>query len=142
MWCRGVRGATTVEGNTREDILTGTRQLLALMIRVNDIRPEDVCSAVFSLTRDLDAEFPALAARQLGWLDVPLLCTYEVDVPGSLRKCVRVLIHWNTDKPQAEIRHVYIQEAVRLRPDLSKLPPVDFAELERWIAEQMAQFRK
>ena len=141
MWCRGVRGATTVEGNTREDILTGTRQLLALMIRVNDIKPEDVCSAVFSLTRDLDAEFPALAARQLGWLDVPLLCTYEVDVPGSLRRCVRILIHWNTDKPQHEIRPVYIQEAVRLRPDLSKLPPVDFAELERWIAEQMAQFK-
>src|SRR5688572_7505711 len=142
MWCRGVRGATTVEGNTREDILTGTRQLLALMIRVNDIKPEDVCSAVFSLTRDLDAEFPAFAARQLGWLDVPLLCTYEVDEPGSLRKCVRVLVHWNTDKPQDQIRHVYIKEAVRLRPDLSKLPPVDFAELESWIAEQMAQFGK
>jgi chorismate mutase len=141
MWCRGVRGATTVEANTREEILTATRQLLALMIRVNDIRSEDVCSAVFSLTRDLDAEFPALAARQLGWLDVPLLCTYEVDVPGSLRKCVRVLVHWNTDKPQGEIRHVYIKEAERLRPDLTKLPPVDFAELERWIAGQMAQFK-
>jgi chorismate mutase len=111
------------------------------MIRVNGIEPEQVGSAVFSLTRDLDAEFPALAARQLGWLDVPLLCTYEVDVPGSLRRCVRVLIHWNTDKAQDEIRHVYIKDAVRLRPDLSKLPPVDLAELERWIAEQMAQFR-
>ncbi len=142
MWCRGVRGATTVEANTREEILTGTRQLLALMIRLNGIEGEDVASAVFSLTRDLDAEFPALAARQLGWLDVPLLCTYEVDVPGSLRHCVRVLLHWNTDKPQQDIRHVYIKEAVRLRPDLSKLPPVDFGELERWIAEQMAQFGK
>ena len=142
MRCRGVRGATTVEGNTREDILTGTRQLLALMIRLNDIDGPDVASAVFSLTRDLDAEFPALAARQLGWLDVPLLCTYEVDVPGSLRRCVRVLVHWNTTKPQHEIRHVYIKEAVRLRPDLSKLPPVDFTELERWIAEQMQQFGK
>ena len=100
MKCRGVRGATTAEANTREEILTCTRQLLALMIRINGIEPEDVGSAVFSLTRDLDAEFPALAARQLGWLDVPLLCTYEVDVPGSLRRCVRVLIHWNTDKPQ------------------------------------------
>jgi chorismate mutase len=101
-----------------------------------------VGSAIFSLTRDLDAEFPALAARQLGWLDVPLLCTYEVDVPGSLRRCVRVLIHWNTDKPQPEIRHVYIKEAERLRPDLSKLPPVDMAELERWIAEQMGKLKK
>lgn len=142
MWCRGVRGATTVEANTREEILTATRQLLALMIRANGIEGADVASAIFSLTRDLDAEFPALAARQLGWLDVPLLCTYEVDVPGSLRRCVRVLLHWNTDKPQDQIRHVYIKEAVKLRPDLSKLPPVDFAELERWIAEQMGQIGK
>jgi chorismate mutase len=137
-----VRGATTADANSREDILTATRQLLALMIRVNGIEPEDVGSAIFSLTRDLDAEFPALAARQLGWLDVPLLCTYEVDVPGSLRRCVRILIHWNTEKPQDAIIPVYIKDAVKLRPDLSKLPPVDFTELERWISEQMAQFRK
>jgi len=142
MTCRGVRGATTTDGNTREDILTATRQLLALMIRVNGIEQGDVASAVFSLTRDLDAEFPALAARQLGWLDVPLLCTYEVDVPGSLRKCVRILVHWNTETPQQDIHHVYIKDAVKLRPDLSKLPPVDLAELERWINEQMRQFGK
>jgi chorismate mutase len=142
MLCRGVRGATTADANTREAILTATRQLLALMIRVNGIEPADVGSAIFSLTRDLDAEFPALAARQLGWLDVPLLCTYEVDVPGSLRRCVRVLIHWNTEKSQREIRPVYLKEAEKLRPDLSKLPPVDFGELERWISEQMAQFQK
>jgi chorismate mutase len=141
MQCRGVRGATTADANTRDDILTATRQLLALMIRINGIESQDVASAVFSLTRDLDAEFPALAARQLGWLDVPLLCTYEVDVPGSLRRCVRVLVHWNTDKPQHAIQHVYIKDAKRLRPDLSKLPPVDLEELERWIAEQMAHFR-
>jgi chorismate mutase len=142
MQCRGVRGATTADANTREEILAATRQLLALMIRVNNIDPRDVGSAVFSLTRDLDAEFPALAARQLGWLDVPLLCTYEVDVPGSLRKCVRVLLHWNTEAPQQEIHHVYLKDAVKLRPDLSKLPPVDLAELEQWIAEQMRQFGK
>jgi chorismate mutase len=142
MQCRGVRGATTVDGNTREEILAATRQLLALMIRLNSIESEDVASATFSLTRDLDAEFPALAARQLGWLDVPLLCTYEVDVPGSLRQCVRVMLHWNTDKSQADIRHVYIKDAVKLRPDLSKLAPVDFVELERWIAEQMAHLKK
>jgi chorismate mutase len=142
MLCRGVRGATTADDNSRAAILTATRQLLALMIRVNGIEPQDVGSAIFSLTRDLDAEFPALAARQLGWLDVPLLCTYEVDVPGSLRRCVRVLIHWNTTKAQDEIQHVYIKEAVKLRPDLSKLPPVDFGELEQWITEQMSQFQK
>lgn len=142
MLCRGVRGATTSDSNSRDDILTATRQLLALMIRLNGIEPDYVASAVFSLTRDLDAEFPALAARQLGWLDVPLLCTYEVDVPGSLRRCVRVLIHLNTDKPQQEIRHVYVKEAERLRPDISKLPAVDMQELEQWIAEQMGKMRK
>jgi chorismate mutase len=142
MLCRGVRGATTADSNSRDDILTATRQLLALMIRINGIEPDRVASAVFSLTSDLDAEFPALAARQLGWLDVPLLCTYEVDVPGSLRRCVRVLIHWNTDKAQNDIRHIYVKEAERLRPDISKLPPVDMAELERWIAEQMGKLKK
>jgi chorismate mutase len=142
MVCRGVRGATTADGNTRDEILTATRQLLALMIRINGIEPEQVASAIFSLTSDLDAEFPALAARQLGWLEVPLLCTYEVDVPGSLRKCVRVLVHWNTDKPQDQIRHIYVKDAERLRPDISKLPPVDMAELEQWIAEQMGKMKK
>ena len=137
MTCRGVRGATTVESNQRDEILTATRQLLAVMIRRNGISPEDVASAIFSLTSDLNAEFPALAARQLGWLDVPLLCTHEVAVPGSLQHCIRILIHWNTDKPQQEIIPIYLREASRLRPDLSKLPPVDFEELERWIADHM-----
>jgi chorismate mutase len=138
MACRGVRGATTVTSNTREEILGETRKLLALIIRFNDIHPADVASAIFTVTSDLNAEFPALAARQLGWLDVPLLCSYEVDVPGSLRLCVRVLVHWNTDKTQQQITHVYIKEAQRLRPDLSKLPPVDFGELEAWIEQHMA----
>lgn len=136
--CRGVRGATTVEANTREAILKGTRQLLALMIRRNQINASDVASVIFTLTKDLNAEFPALAARQLGWLEVPLLCGYELEVPGSLGKCVRILVHWNTTKPQKEIQHVYIHDAVHLRPDLSKLPPVDWMELENWISEQMA----
>jgi chorismate mutase len=137
MLCRGVRGATTVDLDTREEILKATRQLLALMIRLNGIEPEDVGSAIFTTTPDLNAEFPALAARQLGWLEVPLLCTHELAVPGSLPRCIRILVHWNTEKPQQEIRHVYIRDAARLRPDLSKLPPVDFAELEAWISEQM-----
>ena len=137
MACRGVRGATTVEQNSREDILTATRQLLALMIHRNRIDKQDVASAIFTTTPDLDAEFPALAARQLGWLDVPLLCSHELAVPGSLPRCVRVLVHWNTDTPQHAIEHIYIRDAVRLRPDLSKLPPVDWQELEAWISEQM-----
>jgi chorismate mutase len=137
MRCRGVRGATTIAANTRDEILKGTRQLLALMIRANGIEPEDVASVLFSTTTDIDAEFPALAARQLGWLDVPLLCSHEMAVPGSLPMCIRVMIHWNTSKPQNEIEHIYVRDAKRLRPDLSKLPPVDWDELEKWIDDHM-----
>ena len=138
MTCRGVRGATTIDNDTREEILAATRQLLALMIRLNGIDAADVASVIFSTTTDVNAEFPALAARQLGWIDTALLCTHELDVPGSLRKCIRVLVHWNTSKPAAEIQHVYIREAVRLRPDLSRLPPVDWAEMESWIEKELA----
>ena len=141
MNCRGVRGATTVQANASDEILTATRQLVALMMRLNDIQPADVGSAIFTTTPDLNAQFPALAARQLGWLDVPLLCTHEIAVPGSLPRCIRVLVNWNTTKTQDQIQHVYIQEAVRLRPDLSELPPVDFEELEEWIREQVARFQ-
>lgn len=137
MSCRGVRGATTVDSNEREEILTATRQLLALLIRRNEIEATDIASAIFTTTPDIDAEFPALAARQLGWLDVPLLCGHEMTVPGSLPLCIRVLIHWNTEKTQAEVEHVYVREAKKLRPDLSTLPPVDLEELEAWISEQM-----
>lgn len=135
MPCRGVRGATTAENNSPEEILRATRQLLALMIRQNGIRPEDVASAIFSTTTDLDAEFPALAARQLGWIDVALMCVNELDVPGSLRRCIRVLLHWNTDKPADAIVHVYVKDAAALRRDRSNLPPVDWQELEDWIAQ-------
>jgi chorismate mutase len=142
MGCRGVRGATTAEANTGEAILRATRQVLALMIRLNGIQKEDVASAVFSTTPDLDAEFPALAARQLGWLDVALMCTHELDVPGSLRRCIRVLVHWNTDKRGDELIHVYVKDAAQLRPDLTSLPPVDWSELEQWITENSNQHVK
>jgi chorismate mutase len=133
-----VRGATTVEHNTREEVLRGTQQLLALMIRQNQIEHDDVASAIFTTTPDLNAEFPALAARQLGWLDVPLLCTHEINVPGSLARCIRILIHWNTSKTLAELQHVYIRDAARLRPDLCRLPPVDWDELDAWIESELA----
>jgi len=138
MACRGVRGATTVEANDREQILVATRQLLALMIRRNGIEPEDVASAIFTTTPDLNSEFPALAARQLGWIEVPLLCGHEISVPGSLPYCIRLLVHWNTDRMQKDIHHVYIRGAESLRPDLQKLPQVDWDELETWIAENLA----
>jgi chorismate mutase len=117
MYCRGIRGATTVERNEREEILSATRELLELIIRENDIQAEDVASAIFTVTDDLNAEFPALAARMLGWHDVALICTREIPVPGSLKKCIRILLHVNTTRSAAEIRHVYIRSAVNLRPD-------------------------
>lgn len=137
--CRGVRGATTVEADDREQILRATRQLLALMIRRNEIEAVDVASALFTVTNDLAAEFPAMAARQLGWIEVPLLCGYEISVAGSLPKCIRVLVHWNTQRAQSEIHHVYLHGAEKLRPDLSVLPPVDFDELEQWISEHQCE---
>ncbi len=137
MYCRGVRGATTVDNNDREEILVATRELLALMIRQNDIDKLGVASVIFTTTIDLDAEFPALAARQIGWSDVPLMCGHEISVPGSLEKCIRVLIHWNTDKAQNAIQHIYHRNAERLRPDLCDVPPVDPRELDLWIDDQM-----
>lgn len=137
--CRGVRGATTVETDERDQILKATRQLLALMIRRNQIEAADVASATFTVTKDLGAEFPALAARQLGWLEVPLLCAYEISVPNSLPRCIRALVLWNTEKQQSEIEHVYLHEAKKLRPDLSTLPPVDFEELEQWISAHLGE---
>ncbi|MCD0461660.1 chorismate mutase [Roseiconus lacunae] len=135
--CRGVRGATTVDVDDRDEILLKTRQLLALIIRQNEIDTADIASAQFTVTEDIKAEFPALAARQLGWGEVPLLCGYEISVERSLPRCIRVLMHWNTSKPQSEIRHVYLHDAVKLRPDLSEVPPVDFDELELWIQSQI-----
>ncbi|MCO8124364.1 chorismate mutase [Stieleria sp. TO1_6] len=137
MACRGVRGATTVTADDRDEILLATRQLIALMIRQNEIDTVDLASALFTVTKDLSAEFPALAARQLGWIEVPLMCGYEITVEKSLPRCIRILLHWNTTKSQSEIQHVYVRDAVKLRPDLSKLPPVDFDELEQWIQSQL-----
>lgn len=137
MPCRGVRGATTVDSNTPAAILEETRRLLALLIHANGIKPEDVASAIFSTTRDLTAEYPALAARQLGWLDSALMCGHEMDVPGGLPRCVRVLVHWNTDKPPHEIIHIYLRGARNLRPDKAALPPVDMEELDHWIEHQV-----
>ena len=116
---RGVRGATSVSKNTREEIIEATRELLEMMIEVNEIDGEDVASAWFTTTPDVNAEFPAVAARQLGWTYVPLMCGHEMTVPGSLPLCVRILLHVNTDKGTHDIRHVYLREDRRLRPDLS-----------------------
>jgi chorismate mutase len=117
MYCRGIRGATTAEENTAEAILTATKELLELIIEANDLRVEDIASAIFTTTPDLTAAFPAQAAREMGWRDVALLDVQEILVPGSLERCIRVLIHWNTEKSAAEVQHVYLREAQALRPD-------------------------
>ena len=115
-YCRGIRGATTVEKNDRAEILAATSELLKLLIAKNEIQAEDVASAIFSVTDDLDAEFPAVAARNLGWVEVALINTREIPVPGSLGRCIRVLLHVNTTRKASEIQHVYIRGAVNLRP--------------------------
>jgi len=116
IYCRGIRGATTVDYNDREEILAATTELLQLLIARNDLHPDNIASVVFTTTDDLDAEFPAVAARSLGWLETALMCAREIPVPGSLRKCIRVLIHVNTTRSAAEIQHVYLKDAVNLRP--------------------------
>lgn len=122
--CRGVRGAITVAHNDAEEILSATRELLQAIIQANHIHPDDIASVYFTTTVDLNATYPALAARQLGWQDVALLCSHEMDVPDSLNRCIRVLIHWNTSKSARDIVHVYLRDAVSLRPDRKDLPTV------------------
>jgi len=115
MWCRGIRGATTVDKNTKEDILNSAKELLQKMTDANGLVPENVACAIFTTTQDLDAEFPAAAARQLGWAHTALLCALEMNVPGSLQRCLRILILYNTEKSAEEIVHVYIKGATTLR---------------------------
>jgi tryptophan synthase alpha chain len=115
--CRGIRGATTVLTNTAEDIVEATTDLLDALIRLNDIEPQDVVSAIFTTTPELTAAFPALAARDLGWTEVPLLCAHEMNVPGALKGVVRILLHVNTPRSAAQIKHVYLREAGALRPE-------------------------
>jgi chorismate mutase len=119
MPCRGIRGATTAGADSAGDILSATRELLARIVEANQVRAEDIASVLFTVTPDLSAAFPARAARELGWQHVPLLDAQEVPVPGSLPRCIRVLLLWNTDTPQDGVRHVYLQDAASLRPDLA-----------------------
>lgn len=116
---RGIRGAITVTEDDPYLILQATRELLEAIVKENaDMKPEDIGSAIFTVTDDLAATFPAQAARQMGWSMVPIMCAREIPVPGSLPKAIRVLVHWNTETPQSQIKHVYLRDAVKLRPDL------------------------
>jgi chorismate mutase len=112
-----LRGAISVEANAAEPILDATQELIRELVARNDLDPEHVVSAIFTVTNDLDAEFPALAARQLGWDRVPLLCAREIDVPGALPRIIRVLLHYYADDGHAA-RHVYLREAKALRADI------------------------
>ena len=118
MKVRGVRGATTSDSNSREDFLLAAHDLITGIIETNEIVVDDVASILFSTTADLNAEFPAVAARNLGFTNTALECLVEMNVPGSLARCIRVLMHVNSDKQQKEIRHIYLKNAKSLRADL------------------------
>ncbi len=117
MAVRGVRGATTATANTAEEIIEATQELIAALAHFNELSTDEIASAIWTTTRDLTAEFPAKAARQVGWADVPQMCAHEMDVPGALAMCIRVTLHVNTEKTQGEIRHVYLHGATVLRPE-------------------------
>ena len=119
MTTRGIRGAITLNADEKTELLSATEQLLTRIFAVNpDLRMEDIASALFTVTDDITTAFPAQAARNLGWTLVPMMCTREIPVTGSLPLCIRVLIHWNTTKQQSEIHHVYLRDSINLRPDL------------------------
>jgi chorismate mutase len=118
-YVRGIRGAITVELNSSEEILSATRELLTDIMNENQLAPEDIASVIFTVTADLNAEFPATAARELmNWTYVPMLCSTEIDVPGRLGKCIRIMVHVNTNKTQRELKHIYLRGATVLRKDL------------------------
>ena len=118
MAIRGIRGATTCNEDA-DSMLAATKGLILKLLSTNPtLQSQDIASAIFTVTPDLQAVYPARAARDLGWTEVPLMCALEVNVPGALPHCIRVLIHWNTDLPQSAVHHVYLHEAIQLRPDL------------------------
>lgn len=117
---RGIRGAVTVTADEPRLILEATQELLEAILGANaGMQAEDVTSALFTVTDDLSSTFPAQGAREMGWGLVPMLCAREIPVPESLPRVIRVLVHWNTEVPQSEITHVYLRDAVKLRPDLA-----------------------
>lgn len=119
MFVRGIRGAITVDKDEEQSILTATQELLAAIQEANpSLAPDDLASALFTVTADLTSVHPARAARQIGWTSVPLMCAQEIPVAGSLPLCIRVLLTWNTPLSQKDIKHIYLKKAVALRPDL------------------------
>lgn len=130
MGVRAIRGAVTVEDNDAAEIIKESKTLLKEIIDRNDLKREDIISIIFTVTRDLDAAFPAVAARQIGLTDISLMCMNEISVPGSLEKCIRVMLHFNTDKSNSEIKHIYLKNAKILRPDLAEESKINCHDLE------------
>jgi chorismate mutase len=119
MTIRGIRGAITITADETEQVLSATQELLTSILEANSaLQTEDIASALFTVTEDIVSAYPAQAARQIGWELVPMMCAREIPVPGSLPLCIRVIIHWNTELEQPAIQHVYLRDAVKLRPDL------------------------
>ena len=112
---QAIRGATTSPSNSSEEILTATTEMLDLIIKENSLKVEDIISAFFTTTQDLNAEFPPVAARKIGWVNVALMCAHEMKVPGALQKCIRVMVHVNTDKNPTDIVNIYLRDAANLR---------------------------
>jgi len=120
MTVRAIRGAVQVDANSREAILEGTTELVAEVVARNDLTTDDVISVLFTVTPDLTAEFPALAARKLGFDDVPLICANEIPVPGAMPRVVRLMAHVDTGRPRSEVQHVYLRGAAALRLDIAQ----------------------
>ena len=117
---RGIRGAVNIASNTKEEILSKSRELLEAIVKANKVKPQDIATAIFTLSPDLNADFPAYAARQMGWRDVPLMCARELDVPGAMEKVIRVLLLVNSRLPASKIKHQYLGDTPKLRPDLAQ----------------------
>jgi chorismate mutase len=118
MAIRGIRGATTLASDTPHDVLSATTEMLEAILQANPhLQPAEIASVFFTVTEDILSAYPALAARQMGWHLVPMICAREIPVAGGLPLCVRALIHWNTDMTQDQIRHVYLRDAIQLRPE-------------------------
>ena len=123
MSVRGIRGAINIAENTKEEILSKSRELLEAIVKANKVKAADIATAIFTLSPDLNADFPAYAARQMGWRDVPLMCARELDVPGAMARVIRVLLLVNSRIPASRIRHQYLGDTPQLRPDLAQKGP-------------------
>jgi len=136
MMMRGVRGAISVTQDETEEVLQATRRLLLTLVDQNGIDSEDLASVWLTTTPDIVCCFPAIAARQIGWVDVPLICAHEMSVKGAMPLVIRVMMHWNTSKSQKEIHHIYLGETVKLRPDKVHVPAISDEEIENYMLEK------